>query len=130
MRVYIVDGSNMVRRPGYDPRFPEVEVRRTETMLDRLCRAAAPWAGRIRVEIFFDGPRREMVPVEPPVSVRFSIDGDADAAILGAARATLARGRGVVVATADRQLAAELLQEGARVIGFSELERRLREGKI
>lgn len=129
MRTYLVDGTNAVRRGGYDKRFPEVEERRTEAWLGRLSALAAPLAGRISVEVFFDGPRRPTAPVRDPVSVRFPIDGDADAAILGSARGLLASGRGAVVVTGDGSLAEEARAEGARVMGFNELERRLREHK-
>ena len=36
MRVYLVDGSNAVRRGDYDPRFPEVEERRAERRAEAL----------------------------------------------------------------------------------------------
>ena len=129
MRTYLVDGSNMVRRRDYDPRFPEMEERREKAALFRLSALAAASGGRLRIEIFFDGPRRPLEGAEAPVFVRFPAYGDADDAILGAARGLLASGRGVVVVTADGALAAAVREEGGRVMGFSELERRLRDGR-
>lgn len=127
MRTYLVDGSNAVRRGRYDPRFPKVEEAETEHFLSRLSRAAEFYQGRIHIEVFFDGPMRALPPVEPPVSLRFAIDGDADAAILGSVRSLRASGRGAVVVTEDGDLAAEAGGEGAKVIGVPELLARLRE---
>lgn len=129
MRTYLVDGTNAVRRADYDPRFPEMDERRTEAFVARIDSIASPFAGSIRVEIFFDGHRRPLPSVNPPVSVRFPVDGDADSAILGSARNVIASGRGVVVVTTDRALADDARYEGARVMGFSQFEKRLREGK-
>ncbi len=129
MRHYLVDGSNAVRRGSYDPRFPEVEERRTEEFLGRINDLAADCGGRFRIEIFFDGPSRPLAAVDAPVHIRFPIDGYADAAILGTARSLLARGKGAVVVTGDGQLASQLQAEGARVISSSELEARLREDR-
>jgi hypothetical protein len=129
MRLYLVDGTNAARRGHYDPRFPEMEERSTEVYLCRLGALAAGLRDRVRIEVFFDGPRRPMPPVEPPVHIRFPTYGDADDAILGSARHTLAAGRGVVVVTGDGALARQLEEEGARVMGFSELERRLKDGQ-
>jgi len=47
MRHYLVDGSNAVRRGSYDPRFPEVEERRTVDFLCRLNDLAAACSGFI-----------------------------------------------------------------------------------
>jgi hypothetical protein len=129
VRTYLVDGSNAVRRGNYDSRFPEVEEAEIERWLGRLVDLAAPLAGGIRIEVFFDGPRRSMPPAADPVFVRFPIDGYADDAILGTARQLLNMGRGAVVVTQDGGLAGQLEEEGARVIGFSQLEDRLRRGQ-
>ncbi|HVE12657.1 MAG TPA: hypothetical protein VNI01_04630 [Elusimicrobiota bacterium] len=129
MRTYLVDGSNMVRRGAYDPRFPEVEEARTDGILSRLGGLARQLGSSVRIEIFFDGPRRPTYPVEPPLFIRFPPGGNADDAILGAARAVLAKGRGVIAVTADGGLARDLESEGARVISFSEFEERLRSGR-
>ncbi|MFH1725047.1 MAG: NYN domain-containing protein [Elusimicrobiota bacterium] len=129
MRTYLIDGTNVVRGGAYDPRFPDVEEARTAKLLGRLSALAAPYLESIRVEVFFDGPRRPVVSVDPPVHVRFPIDGHADTAILGTARRVLSSGRGVVVVTGDGALADEVLEEGGRVMGLGELERRLRERK-
>ncbi|PCI40023.1 MAG: hypothetical protein COB53_02260 [Elusimicrobia bacterium] len=127
MRLYIVDGSNAVRRGDYDPRFPEMDEARHEEFLDRVTRAAEPLDGGILIQIFFDGPRRETFPVDTPVQVRFAFDGDADAGILDAVRYRMQSGKGVVVVTQDRDLADQVKEEGAKVIRFSEFETRLRE---
>ncbi|MDE2291046.1 MAG: hypothetical protein KGL53_03090 [Elusimicrobia bacterium] len=129
MRTYLVDGSNAVRRGGYDPRFPAVEEARVEAFLLKVEALSAASAGRIEVEVFLDGPRRPL-PARPgaPVRVRFPVDGDADAAILGSARRLLNSGRGVVVVTADGGLAADIEAEGGRTMRFGEFLRRLEEG--
>lgn len=129
MRLYLVDGSNAVRRGVYDARFPEMDEARHEEFLDRVTRAAAPLCGGIAVEIFFDGPRRRIFPVDSPVKLRFAVDGDADDAILGAVRQRIRSGKGVVVVTEDGGLAEAVKEEGAAVIRFAEFSRRLRSGR-
>jgi len=129
VRTYLVDGSNAVRGPHYDPRFPAVEERRERQTLRRLSELAAPLADRVRIEVFFDGPRRPMPEAWAPVHIRFPMYGSADDAILGAARGILASGKGVVVVTNDGGLAADVLEEGGRVMRFSELQRRLADGR-
>lgn len=126
MRTYLVDGTNAVRRGGFDPRFPAVEEARTEAFLHKVSDLAAGALGRLEVEVFLDGPRRTL-PANPsaPVRVRFTLDGDADAAILGSARRLLNAGRGVVVVTEDGGLAAEVEAEGGRTMRFGEFIRRL-----
>ncbi len=126
MRTYLIDGSNAVRRGHYDPRFPEIEEERTRRFLSRISALAGELGERVRIEIFFDGPRRPMAEVERPVFLRFPVDGHADSAILGSARSILHSRRGVVVVTGDRGLASEAGRDGARVMGFSEFESRLR----
>lgn len=130
MRTYLVDGTNAVRRGAYDPRFPAVEEARTEGFLLKVEALAADSAGRLEIEVFFDGPRRAM-PVQPgvPVRVRFPVDGDADAAILGSARRLLNAGRGVVVVTEDGGLADDVRAEGGRTMRFAEFMTRLGGGK-
>ena len=127
MRLYLVDGSNAVRRGNYDPRFPEMDEARHEEFLDRITRAAEPLDGGITIEIFFDGPRRETFPVDSPVRVRFSIDGNADDAIIDAVRYRIRSGKGVVVVTGDNGLAQAVREEGATVIRASAFESRLRQ---
>lgn len=124
-----MDGTNAARRGSWDPRFPETEARRSEELLARLCSWADGLAGRVSVEVFFDGPRRPVGPARPPVFLRFSCERSADELILGSLRALRAGGQGAVVATDDGGLRGEALEEGARVIGFSELERRLACGR-
>lgn len=130
MRTYLVDGTNLVRRRGYDERFPEVEEANAETFLLRLSALASAYAGSIRVEIFFDGPRRPMARVGEPVSIRFPVDGCADEAIIGSVRALRAGGRGAVVVTADGGLAEAAREEGAKVVSLGEFESRLRENRV
>lgn len=126
MRTYLVDGTNAVRRGGWDPRFPAVEEARTEQFLAKVQELAGRAAGRIEVEVFFDGPRRALPAAA--VRVRWTLDGDADAAILGAARGLLNAGRGAVVVTEDGGLAAEIKAEGGRAMRFGEFFDRLRGG--
>ena len=130
MRTYLVDGTNAVRRADWDPRFPAMEEARTEGFLHKVEGLAAESAGRVEIEIFFDGPRRDFrIKPGAPVRLRFPIDGDADAAILGSARRLLNSGRGVVVVTEDSGLAGEVKAEGGRAIRFAEFMDRLRGGK-
>ena len=127
MRTYLVDGTNAVRRGGWDPRFPAVEERNTEELLMKVSALAAGLS--IEVELFFDGPRRTLpARASSPVRVRWTLDGDADAAILGSARRLLNAGRGAVVVTEDGGLAAEVREEGGRSMRFSEFFTRLRGG--
>jgi len=128
MRTYLVDGSNAVRRDGYDPRFPAVEDEKTARWLSLLDALAAPLSG-IRVEVFFDGPRRPLGGGFPALSVRFPMEGGADEMILGCVRLLASSGRGAVVVTEDGGLGEEARREGARVLRFSEFEGRLRRGK-
>ncbi|HBL18380.1 MAG: hypothetical protein A2X36_14580 [Elusimicrobia bacterium GWA2_69_24] len=129
MRNYLVDGTNAARRGGFDPRFPQVEQGRTQDLLEKWSRLAEPLNGRIRIEVFFDGPRREVGSFSPPVFVRFPTDQSADDAILGSARRLLNEGKGAVVVTADGALAREAEDEGARVLSVSAFEQRLRDDR-
>ncbi|MFA6030201.1 MAG: hypothetical protein WC969_10130 [Elusimicrobiota bacterium] len=129
MRVYLVDGSNAVRRGGYDPRFPEMEDARTEEWVSRIDRLAGASAGRIRVEVFFDGPRRPLGVRVDAVQVRFPMSGSADDMILGSVRVLAREGRGAVVVTEDGGLADDVRREGARTLGFADFEARLRTGR-
>lgn len=106
-----------------------MEEARTEGFLHKVGGLASDSAGRVEIEIFFDGPRREFR-VQPgaPVRVRFAIDGDADAAILGSARRLRSAGRGVVVVTEDSRLAGEVQDEGGRAMRLAEFMDRLRGG--
>ena len=128
MRTYLVDGSNAVRRDGYDPRFPAMEEEKTRAWLSLLDALAAPLPG-IRVEVFFDGPRRALGGSFPALSVRFPMQGGADEMILGSVRLLASSGRGAVVVTEDGGLAEDVRREGARVLGFGEFEGRLRRRK-
>ena len=110
MRNYLVDGTNAARRGGFDPRFPQVEQGRTQDLLEKWSRLAEPLNGRIRIEVFFDGPRREVGSFSPPVFV-------------------LNEGKGAVVVTADGALAREAEDEGARVLSVSAFEQRLRDDR-
>lgn len=127
MRTYLVDGTNAVRRGGWDPRHPAVEEARVEKLL--LDVQALSAACNIEVELFFDGPRRTLpAKTAAPVRVRWTLDGDADAAILGSARRLLNAGRGAVVVTDDGGLASEVRDEGGRTMRLSEFFARLRGG--
>ncbi|MBI5244876.1 MAG: NYN domain-containing protein [Elusimicrobia bacterium] len=128
MRTYLVDGSNAVRGDGFDPRFPAVEDERAREWLARIDSLAAALPG-IRVEVFFDGPRREMGGAFHALGVRFPVEGGADEMILGSARMLASSGRSAVVVTKDGSLADEVRHEGARVMDFDEFESRLRRRK-
>lgn len=119
-----MDGTNVVRRAHYDPRFPEMEELRTRDLLRRLCASA----GGVYIELFLDGPRRPVGPAGA-VRIRFAMEGDADEAILGTVRSIRSRGKGVVVVTGDGPLAQAAREEGARVMGFGEFLRRIESGK-
>lgn len=129
MRTYLVDGTNAVRRGAYDPRFPEVEESRTRDFVDRLDSLARPHAGRVQIEVFFDGPRRSLSAATGSIYLRFTGHETADDMILGTARSILSEGRGVIVATEDSQLRQAVAEEGGKVIGFGELHRRLESGR-
>ncbi|MFA5140973.1 MAG: NYN domain-containing protein [Elusimicrobiota bacterium] len=124
MRTYLVDGTNVVRRSHYDPRFPEMEEFRTQGLLGRLNALAVG----VCIELFLDGPRRAVGPAGP-VRVRFALEGEADEAILGTVRSIRNKGKGVVVVTGDGPLAQAAREEGARIMGFGEFQRRLESGK-
>lgn len=125
-----MDGTNAVRRGGYDPRFPAVEESRTEQLLVKVQELSERSSGGFEVELFFDGPRRTLpASTHAPVRVRWTLDGDADAAILGSARRLLNAGRGAVVVTEDGGLAADVRAEGGRTMRFSEFFQRLRGGQ-
>jgi hypothetical protein len=128
MRTYLVDGSNAVRRDGYDPRFPAMEEARTRDWLALIDGLAGALPG-IRVEVFFDGPRRALGGSFPALSIRFPMQGGADEMILGSARLLASSGRGAVVVTEDGGLAQDVRREGARVLGFGEFLGRLKSRK-
>lgn len=119
-RVYLVDGTNLSRGADYDARFPAMEERRAEELVDRVRRLADRLGPEGEVEIYFDGPPR---PVGDPgrAAVRFSYERQADELIEGKVRLLRSRGLGVVVATEDSALGGEVAAEGGRVIGRSEL---------
>jgi hypothetical protein len=125
MRTYLVDGSNAVRRGGYDPRFPAVEEARVQDWLTRIDRLASSSAN-ISIEVYFDGPRRSVGGSYPSLTVRFPIDGTADDMIIGSVRMLASSNHGAIVVTGDGGLAREAEGEGAKVLGFSEFEDRLR----
>ncbi|MBI4423862.1 MAG: NYN domain-containing protein [Elusimicrobia bacterium] len=125
-RHYLVDGTNLARGADYDPRFPAMEERRADELLEQVDRLARHLGGRGEVEVFFDGPARP-VGGSGRAAVRFSGDASADELILGKVRLLRSRGSNVIVATEDGGLRREAVSEGARVIGRGELWR-LREG--
>lgn len=129
MRTYLVDGTNAVRRGNYDPRFPEMEESRTHDFVDRLDSLAQPHTGHVQIEVFFDGPRRALSAPSGSIYLRFTGHETADDMILGTARRIIGEGRGVIVATEDSQLREAVAEEGAKVIGFGELHRRLESGR-
>jgi hypothetical protein len=106
-----------------------MEDLRTREFIDRLAANTRGLAGRIAIELFFDGPRRDLGNVPPVLALRFSGERPADDLILGTVRALRAQDRGVIVATEDSTLRREVEEEGGRVIGFGELFRRLQDGK-
>ena len=124
MRTYLVDATNAARRDGYAPGFPGMEEQRTRELVDRLSSYALEFSGRIAIELFFDGPRRELGGAG--LLLRFSGERQADDLILGTVRNLRAQGRGVIVATEDGLLRDDVEEEGGRVIGFGELFDRLR----
>jgi len=65
----------------------------------------------------------------PSLRIRFPMEGTADDMILGSVRLLVSVNRGAVVVTGDGGLAEEAQAEGARVIGFTEFEDRLRNGR-
>jgi hypothetical protein len=130
LRTYLVDGSNAVRRGGFDPRFPAVEAERERAWLSRLEAWAQGAEGRALVEVFFDGPRRQASSTCRALRLRFGLGEGADEMILGSARLLASRGRRAVVVTQDGGLAESAGREGARVMGFAEFEERFRTGRF
>ena len=127
MRTYLVDATNATRRDAYAPGFAEQEDANARQFVGRLSAFASNFGGRISIELIFDGPRRDLG--GSGLAMRFSCERSADDLILGTVRSLRAQGRGVIVATEDSGLAADVEEEGGRVIGFGELFSRLRSGK-
>lgn len=122
-----MDGSNAVRRGGFDPRFPAVEDARVDVWLSRIDRLAS--TRKVSIEVYFDGPRRPVGGPYGSLRVRFPMEGSADDMILGSVRLLASSNKGAIVVTGDGGLAEDAQAEGARVIGFTEFEDRLRNGK-
>lgn len=129
MRTYLIDATNAVRRQDYAAGFPEMEDIRTREFIGRLDDNLRGSGSRVSIELFFDGPRRDLGIAPPSMALRFSGERPADDLILGTVRSLRAQGRGVIVATEDSMLRREVAEEGGRVIGFGELFRRLQDGK-
>jgi len=129
MRTYLVDATNAARRQDYAPGFPEMEDIRTRELIERISTSARGLEGRIAIELFFDGPRRDLGSAPAGLIFRFSAERSADELILGSVRALRAQSRGVIVATEDSFLRREVEEEGGRVIGFGELISRLQSRK-
>lgn len=119
---YLVDGTNLSRGADYDPRFPEMEERRSQELVDRVSRLAERLGTRAEVEIYFDGPARP-VGDAGQAGVHFSYERQADELIQGKVRLLRSRGLGVIVATEDGGLGRDIESEGGRVIGRAELWR-------
>ena len=129
MRTYLVDATNAARKQGYAPGFPAMEDIRTREIVEQISVSAQGLEGQVTIELFFDGPRRDLGNAPPGLILRFSAERSADEQILGSVRALRAQGKGVVVATEDSMLRKEVEEEGGRVINFNELLRRLQSRK-
>lgn len=116
--LFCVDGTNLVRGlfgyAGPDFRAQEdADSRRLVEGLGQLCQAAA---GRLEIEVFFDGePRAGLVCRVPGLTVRFTREVEADAVILDrvSARRYGHAGKTVVV-TGDAELGEDAAAEGGR----------------
>lgn len=116
MKHYLIDGTNLSRGRDYDPRFPAMEERRAQELVDRVARLAERLGALGEVELFFDGPARPVGDARP-ARLRFSNEREADELIQGKVRLLRSQNSGVTVATEDGGLARDCEAEGAKVIG-------------
>lgn len=119
MRLYCVDGSNVVRMMwGYGgAAFRHQEESDCAALVESFGVLCQSWPGALSVEVFFDGGARRWPrqPVVPGLRVRFSYEDSADALIMDRVRAkTFAGGGSVTVVTGDAELGRRCREEGGR----------------
>ena len=117
MKTIILDGSNIVRNM-YDTKNG-LNFAKEQKLADSLIRAVAylneqdAW----RVEIYFDGPKREIYRPGEMVEIFFSKYKKADDLIVNsAAELKDMSGQEVLIVTQDRQLSIRCQSYGAQVI--------------
>lgn len=119
MRLYCVDGTNLVRVLwGYAPGFDEQEESDSATLVESFAELCRRQPDRVEVEVFFDGPSRPWPrPIRLPSNLRvsFSWDVSSDELILDRVRARAfgAEG-GVSVVTGDGELGRRAKEEGGQ----------------
>ncbi|MBI5629320.1 MAG: hypothetical protein HY921_00340 [Elusimicrobia bacterium] len=124
VRLCCVDGTNVVRGCfGYaGPAFEEQELSDNRYLSEALARLCEGLAGRVEVELFFDGPCRAPLASSARAAnfrIRFAEGLKADDVILDRVRAGRYLGQGrVCVVTADSELGRRVLEEGGRWARF------------
>lgn len=116
MRSYCIDGTNLVRGADWGgPAFGDQEETDARWLVQALGQVCRGLAGRVEVELFFDGAARPMGPVPPNMRVRFSHEAPADELILDRVRSCRWRsGTAVTVVTGDSELGRLAVEEGGR----------------
>ena len=119
VHLYCVDGTNVVRVFwGYAAEFREQEESDCATLVEAFGVLCRNLAGRIEVELFFDGQDRRLprTPVQPAnLRVRFGREDSSDGLILDRVRAQSWKGGGgVAVVTGDAGLGAQAEAEGGK----------------
>ena len=120
MRLYCVDGTNLVRVLwGYGgPPFREQEESDCATLVESFAVLCRGLAGRAEVEIFFDGEGRQWRSRPKSAAnlrVSFSREEPADTLILDRIRSrTFAHEGAATVVTADAELGRRAREEGGR----------------
>lgn len=116
-RLYCIDGTNVVRVcHGYGgPAFRAQEDADAQRLVEALARLCEGLAGRVEVELYFDGRFRPTARTAAGLRVRFAHEESADDLILDRVRASahLGEGRATVV-TADGELGRRAVEEGGR----------------
>ncbi len=129
--VYLIDGTNLIRRLYTDGRkAPAEEDVYARELIEGLCWLASRGAGRHGFRLVFDGyPRRYDVERVEGVDLFFGGEGGADRVLLDQARYLASLGRAPVVVTADGELQDLAAREGARAMLPEEFLRKFRLGR-
>lgn len=116
-KIYCVDGTNVVRVcHGYGgPAFREQEEADARRLVESLALLCEHWAGRVEIELFFDGSFRALARPTEGFRLRFTHETQADDLILDRVRSSAHSGAGrVTVVTADGELGRMAVEEGGR----------------
>jgi len=115
--LYCIDGNNLVRGAyGYaGPDFAAQEEADAQRLIKALERTCLLIGDRLEIEVFFDGPHRNLSSRSQNLSVRFTRELKADDIILDRVRARAYSGLGkITVVTADADLGARVKADGGR----------------